>query len=223
MITTSEQTKSQVLTNVRNALSQFKKPTRLSFENQFSALQSRETPRPVVDGVLLEHFVDKLTEVKGTFEIVDQLSQVPAAIKTFLDRHKLPTQMVSGTSDLFSEIDWPADWMIEHRSAQSSDQIAVTDAVCGIAEAGSIVCVSSPNTSSTHMFLPENHIVVLKIGQLVRHLEDALQMASMHLTQSGRAVHIITGPSKTADVEQTIQYGAHGPRRLHAVVVGSST
>ena len=73
------------------------------------------------------------------------------------------------------------------------------------------------------MFLPENHIVIMDVGQLVRHLEDALRLVANNRRERSRAIHMITGPSKTADVEQTIQYGAHGPRRLHAIIVDSAT
>ena len=80
---------------------------------------------------------------------------------------------------------------------------------------------SSPEVSSTQMFLPENHVVILDAGQIVRHLEDAISICSSQDTYS-RGMHMITGPSKTADVEQTIQYGAHGPRLLHAVIINRS-
>ena len=108
---------------------------------------------------------------------------------------------------------------MECRTAYKQDVVSVTDAICAIAETGSIVIVSSPEVSSTHLFLPENHIVVFNVGQIVRHLDDALQIGSRQLVEEARGFHIITGPSKTADVEQTIQYGAHGPRRLHAIII----
>ncbi len=56
-------------------------------------------------------------------------------------------------------------------------------------------------------------------GQIVRHLEDLWAQLRARLDGMPRAVSLITGPSKTADVEQTMQYGAHGPRRLHVILV----
>ena len=130
--------------------------------------------------------------------------------------------MVMGKTSFLSNIDWPQDWKIYNRSAAKVDRVSVTGAVCAIAETGTIVIVSEPEVSSTHLYLPENHIAVFDAGQIVRHLEDALQMLSANILETSRGVHMITGPSKTADVEQTIQYGAHGPRRLHTIVISTS-
>ena len=149
--------------------------------------------------------------------------KLSAAVNDFLSAHELPAEMVMGNTDFLHTIDWPDEWKIERRTAHKSDVTSVTDAICAIAETGTILIASSPKVSATHFFLPENHVVIMDIGQLVRHLDDAMQLASQQISGHSRGIHMITGPSKTADVEQTIQYGAHGPRRLHAIFVDSST
>ena len=68
-------------------------------------------------------------------------------------------------------------------------------------------------------FLPENHIVILHIDQLVANLKDGWECALKSSDGIPRAVNFVTGPSKTADIEQTIEYGAHGPHRLNVVLV----
>ncbi len=210
------------MSDIRRALTQFSDTDRAEFKCRYDDFAAAPTPRPVVDGTLIDRFIDKHAAVNGTVEIVSSHSQVPGAVQEFLKTHDLPADMVMGDTEFLRGIDWPDDWNIERRSACKTDEVSVTDAICAIAETGTILIASSPQVSSTHLFVPENHVVVLDIGQLVRHLEDALQLVSQQVSGHSRGIHMVTGPSKTADVEQTIQYGAHGPRRLHAIFVDSS-
>ncbi len=216
--------KNQVLGDIRKALGREgdSKIDPAAVQLEYEKIRQAEVPRPVVDGVLIERFLEKHTAVHGTYRIVESYSQVPDAVAEFLNENKLPTEMVMGKTSFLSNIDWPQDWKIHNRSAVKVDRVSVTGAVCAIAETGTVVIVSEPEVSSTHLYLPENHIAVFDAGQIVRHLEDALQMLSANILETSRGVHMITGPSKTADVEQTIQYGAHGPRRLHTIVISTS-
>jgi L-lactate dehydrogenase complex protein LldG len=74
---------------------------------------------------------------------------------------------------------------------------------------------------TTLNFLPDTHFVVLKASQVVGHYEEA--WARLRAARGGavlpRSVNFITGPSRSADIEQKIQLGAHGPRNLHVVLV----
>ncbi len=94
--------------------------------------------------------------------------------------------------------------------------LAVSRARAGVAETGSLLLCSGPDTPTRLNFLPEHQILVLDPAQIVRHLEDAWALLD---ATPPRAVNLITGPSRTADVEQTIQLGAHGPRSLHILLV----
>ena len=81
-----------------------------------------------------------------------------------------------------------------------------------------MVLLSGPDSPTSLNFLPDYHVVLVRAPQLVRHIEDVWQ----RLRERGdvpRTVNFITGPSKTADVEQTLQLGAHGPRSLHVIYV----
>ncbi len=223
MVASSDAAKSRVLSDISSALAHFSDSERAEFNRRYDEICASENPRPVVDGALIDRFIDKHTAVHGTYKIVSKHSQIPMAVNDFLSAHGLPTEMVMGNTDFLQTIDWPDDWSIERRTACKTDVTSITDAICAIAETGTILIASSPKVSATHFYLPENHVVIMDIGQLVRHLDDAMQLASQQISGHSRGIHMITGPSKTADVEQTIQYGAHGPRRLHAIFVDSST
>ena len=79
--------------------------------------------------------------------------------------------------------------------------------------------LSGPEHPTTLNFLPEDHVVVLRESRIVPHLEDAWALLRKERATMPRTVNLICGPSKTGDVELVILEGAHGPRRLHVVVV----
>jgi L-lactate dehydrogenase complex protein LldG len=80
-----------------------------------------------------------------------------------------------------------------------------------------MVC-SGPRSPSTINFLPETEVVVLPADAVVGAMEDALAQVRRSGTMP-RTINFITGPSRTGDIEQRIEMGAHGPRRLHIVIV----
>ena len=102
--------------------------------------------------------------------------------------------------------------------------MSLTPCLAAIAETGTLMLVSGADTPTTLNFLPDTHIVVLRAGQVVAGYEDAWDLvrgrgAGGDPPAWPRTVNLITGPSRTGDIEQRIQLGAHGPRRLHVVLV----
>ncbi len=110
---------------------------------------------------------------------------------------------------------------VEIGKAEASDQASLTGAFAGVAETGTLLLVSGPQAPTTLNFLPETHIAVLRASRMVGPYEDAWERVRARYGRGGlpRTVNFITGPSRTADIEQTIQLGAHGPRRLHIVLI----
>ena len=78
---------------------------------------------------------------------------------------------------------------------------------------------SGADTPSTLNFLPDTHVVVLKAEDVVGPYEDALDRVRARGNGMPRTINFVTGPSRTGDIEQQIQLGAHGPRRLHILLV----
>ncbi len=212
----------KVFADVKRSIMQQQTALKAAVTAQYQSVHASLAPRPVVDGILIERLIQKHTAVHGTVAVVSALSEVPDAVSAFLSIHGLPAKMVMSSTEWMLGLDWNPDWEMECRRTSAEDAAAVTDVVCAVAESGTFVIASSADVSSTQMFLPENHVVIVDAGQIVRHLDDALTVCAERIAASARGVHMITGPSKTADVEQTLQYGAHGPRRLHAVIVDSA-
>ncbi len=79
---------------------------------------------------------------------------------------------------------------------------------------------SGPQTPTTLNFLPENHVVVVRASQVVGAYEEVWdRLRAANPAALPRTVNMITGPSRTGDIELRLELGAHGPRRLHIVLI----
>jgi L-lactate dehydrogenase complex protein LldG len=90
----------------------------------------------------------------------------------------------------------------------------VEEVFAGIAETGSIVCASVEGRAVQASLLPSHHIAILPAAKIYETLEEFF--ASLKVPPTNIA--IITGPSRTADIELTLAMGVHGPERLDIIV-----
>ncbi|MGH7887874.1 MAG: LutC/YkgG family protein, partial [Candidatus Binatia bacterium] len=119
-----------------------------------------------------------------------------------------------------TQLDWTAQGMnVAARPAKGSDLVGITGAFCAIAETGTLVLLSGEDTPPATSLLPETHIAVVRITRIVKGMEEAWVLLRSERSTMPRAVNFISGPSRTADIEQTIVLGAHGPYRMHIVLV----
>ena len=139
-------------------------------------------------------------------------------VARYLAAHSLPATAV-GWPEL-ADCDWErAGVSFAQRPAREDDAVGVTGAYCGVAETGSLVLLSGPRSPLAASLLPETHVVVMPAARLVATLEDVWARLREERRDAPRAVHLVSGPSRTADIEQTVTLGAHGPYRVHAVIV----
>jgi L-lactate dehydrogenase complex protein LldG len=119
---------------------------------------------------------------------------------------------------------WQSRPLIEISAGPSAgdDPVSLCHAEAGVAETGTLMMASGPQGPSTLNFLPETEIVLLPAERVVGGMEQAWQALRARLPggQLPRTVNFITGPSRSADIGLKLQMGAHGPRRLHIIVVG---
>lgn len=173
----------------------------------------------VPESDLAERFERKLAAADGTAQRVRGTHAVAPAVRDYLQNRGLESRLVLAADDVLADIEWPPELAIERRAAKADDAVSVTGAFCAVAETGTVVLLSGPASPTTLNFLPEDHIVVFPTIRIVRHIEDAWARLRAEHESVPRVVNFVTGPSRTADVEQTLQVGAHGPRRLHVILV----
>ena len=174
----------------------------------------------------LELFATMARELAASVARVEAAEQVPQAVAEFLKSENLPAQLRMAPDPELQALPWDQQSLLEitEGPARESDPISVTGALAGIAETGTLMLLSGAAGPTTLNFLPETHIVVLPADRVVAAYEDGWDLVRQAHGpgQMPRTVNFITGPSRTADIEQTIQLGAHGPRRLHIVLVGKA-
>jgi L-lactate dehydrogenase complex protein LldG len=172
----------------------------------------------------LDLFVRIVEAAAGTVERVADPAGIPAAIATFLRAHNLPLAIRHGEDPLLESVPWGRAGTLEVRRGPSDgrDLAAVSHAFAAVAETGTLVLTSGPDNPTTLNFLPDVHIVVVSAGDVAGGFESVMARLRERFGAGvmPRAVNLITGPSRSADIEQTLILGAHGPRKLHVIVVG---
>ena len=150
-------------------------------------------------------------------------AEVPGEVSAFLARNNLPASIAMAPSPQLEGYDWAGQKMLSIRRGrgEGSDQVSVTGAFAGIAETGTLVMASGPDHPVSLNLLPDTHIVVLREADIVGGYEDVWGRLRERYGKDcmPRTVNTITGPSRTGDIEQTIELGAHGPRRMHILMV----
>ena len=147
----------------------------------------------------------------------------PAEIARFLRESNCAATLRMGDDPRLAAMPWGETSLeILHGASDGGDLNAVSAAFAGIAETGTLALVSGPDNPTTLNFLADNHIVVLPREAVEADYEGvfARLRGSYGKGAAPRTLNFITGPSRSADIEQTLLLGAHGPRRLHILIVG---
>jgi L-lactate dehydrogenase complex protein LldG len=178
----------------------------------------QQGPRPHVDGDLLARFKRKSEALSTTVDVVAEWRSVPVAVAGYLTANQLPTKavgwpLVAGHAWREAGIDFEA------RGAVDADLVGITGCFCAIAETGTLMLLSGPDTPGSVSLLPETHVAIVAASRLVPGMEEAWNLVRSERGELPRAVNFISGPSRTGDIEQTIVLGAHGPYRVHVVIV----
>lgn len=160
----------------------------------------------------------------ATTSSVASYADIPRTVATYLREHNLPASIRVGDDERLAGAGWDKERTLEvrHGASDGGDMAAVSHALAGIAETGTVALASGTDNPTTLNFLPDHHIVVLKASDIEGDLEsiwDRLR-ARFGKGEMPRALNLVTGPSRSGDIEQKILLGAHGPRALHLIIVG---
>ncbi|HTV45777.1 MAG TPA: lactate utilization protein [Stellaceae bacterium] len=175
----------------------------------------------------IDLFVAMAEGVQATVTRVASPAAVPAAVVQYLAAENLPADLVMAPDPGLDAIPWHSRPLLQLRRgpAEPADAVSLTPCFAAVAETGTLMLVSGADTPTTLNFLPDTHIAVVRADQVVATYEEGWDRlrAAVPGEAAGarlpRTVNFITGPSRTGDIEQRIVLGAHGPRRLHIVVI----
>ncbi len=172
-------------------------------------------------------FVRNVEKEYGTVERLADLAAVPGAVADYLARQNLPTDLVVGPHPELLALPWSERPLLRLHTgrAEATDVVGVQQAFAAVAETGTLMLPSAPVRPTTLNLLVETEIILLRASRIVGAYEEAWDLLRA-AQQDGetarfmpRNVMLVTGPSRSADIEQTLELGAHGPRRLHIVLI----
>jgi L-lactate dehydrogenase complex protein LldG len=166
-------------------------------------------------------FVRNLEKEFGTVTRVAAPEAVPEAVADYLAAQNLPSTLAMAPHPELKAIPWQLRPLLEIREgrAHATDAVSVQHGYAAIAETGTMMLPSAPERPTTLNLLADTEIVVLRASRIVGAYEDAWDTLRAELAGMPRNVMLVTGPSRSADIEQTLELGAHGPRRLHVVLI----
>jgi L-lactate dehydrogenase complex protein LldG len=175
------------------------------------------------DAARVDLFCQQAEKAAATVERVTSAAHVPSAVAAYLRGRNLPAQIRMGADERLRALPWAQEHTIEIRDGASDgmDEVGVSHAFAGIAETATVVLPSGADNPTTINFLPDHHIVVVKASEIAGDLETAFARVRERFGkgQMPRVVNLVTGPSRSGDIEQKLLLGAHGPRALHLIVV----
>ena len=183
----------------------------------------KQGPRPAVAADSVTRFLARATDMASTVEHVANLDAVPAAVASYL------ATLGSAGEAARSGVCWPrfatlgwtqAGLTVESRPTVGHDTLGITGCFCAIAETGTLVMASGMQTPSATFLLTDTHVAIVLADQVVPGMEEAFARIRSEQGAMPRALNLVSGPSRTGDIEQTIVLGAHGPRRMHVILVG---
>lgn len=166
----------------------------------------------------IARFIAECDRLKTSAVHLASLQEVPGEIARYIAEEKLAPQLVGWPQ--FASLDWNAAGVtFEPRPAQGDDLIGLTGCFCAIGETGTLLLLGARDTPKATALLPETHICVVPRHRVVATMEDAFDWMRREVGEPPRSTFFVSGPSRTADIEQTIIIGAHGPYRVHVILV----
>ena len=170
----------------------------------------------------IDLFQQQAETALATLTRVPSYKDVPSAIADYLRTNNLPARLRVGDDPRLKDLDWSETALdLLHGPSDGQDLAGLNHAFAGVAETGTLVMTASAENPTTLNFLPDYALVVLDAKDIKGDYESMWEQLRQTYGKGTmpRVVNWITGPSRSGDIEQVILLGAHGPRRLHIVMV----
>lgn len=214
--------RTRIIERVRQAIGS--EDTGGGIEATFQSLCEESTDAPVQPDLSPEDTVSRfMAEAQRNGAIVTELENLGQVQPWLLEQAKaLATPLTLSLSPWVTEQerDW-GPFQVTRSAPQPFDSWGLVRAHSAMAETGTVMSLSRECPSGL-LFLVERLVVLIDRQDIVRFQEDAWDRL-LDGQRLPRTVNLITGPSRTADIEQQIQIGAHGPRRADYLIVESLT
>ncbi len=177
-------------------------------------------PQPGIARVTdpVRQFRRECDRLETTYGETQSLAGVPNEVANYLDANDLERRVLVWHE--LAGLDWAGAGIgMDDHAAQGTDRTGVTGCFCAIAETGTVLLLSGPATPKATALVPDTHICIVRRSRIVATMEDSFALLRSEAGELPRATWFVSGPSRTADIEQTLVIGAHGPYRVHVILV----
>lgn len=219
--------RSKILGNIRKTMNNSDKAQ----AGRFAAVDARlRAQRPNViparaggdAKALLDLFITQAEQAGATTALINGPDDLPRAVLAYLSGTAVPPRLRVAPHAMLKNISWSKQPSLDVAFGVTTgdDEAALSMAFAGVAETGTLVLHSGPESPTTLNFLPDHHLVVLPVSVLAGTYEKA--WTALRKAGNGampRTVNWVTGPSRSGDIDQTLLMGAHGPRSLHILIL----
>lgn len=208
-----------IFNRIRKAQNRSAEPTQAERDAVQDYLRRHpQGPRPNTGSDVVQRFKQQALRMSDTVAEVAAMHDVPAAATGYLDSIGIAKSAIAWKT--LDDLPWrQAGMQIEFRPPKNEDLVGITGSFCAVAETGTLMLLSGPETYASASLLSETHIAIVAASRIVAGMEDAFALARNERGELPRATNFISGPSRTGDIEQTIVLGAHGPYRVHVIIV----
>lgn len=158
-------------------------------------------------------FAERATAVNAEVRILNNAGEIPAAIADLLRGKNLPAEIHIAPDAPAMDV----GALAVKRTPPGPDDAALTSAPFAIAETGTLAYPATAENPASWHFRPGFEIAVLKASDIVPHMENVI--ARVKAKGLPHTLNFVTGPSRTGDIEQTLELGAHGPKALAILIV----
>ena len=223
----SQRSRDRILSRIRASFGRSDGPG-LAERKQAEAYLQRHAvgPKPpIADSDKIPRFVAQSARLSATIDRAQRRDQIPDIVGRYCGQHGLPLRAVAWPA--LQDLAWAASGLqVEFRAPvrdePEPDLIGITGCFAAVAETGTLAMLSGPETPASMTLLPETHIAVVPQDRVFHHMEDVFERLRAERGLMPRALNFISGPSRTADIEQTLVLGAHGPYRVHLILLESN-
>lgn len=208
-----------IFARIRKAQNRPPEPEQAELDQVKHYLAQHESgPKPDIGADLVERFRQQALRTSQTIDEVDNFNDVPAAAARYLAGLGLGTKAIAWQT--LTDLPWAHSGLeVAFRPPVNEDLVGITGCFCAVAETGTLMMLSGADTFASAALLPETHIAIVPMQRILGSIEDAFALAQSERGVLPRATNFISGPSRTGDIEQTIVLGAHGPYRVHLILV----
>jgi L-lactate dehydrogenase complex protein LldG len=180
-----------------------------------SATRPAPYAAPAGDRDLVATFSAHAQSANAEIRLLDSAADIPAQVADILRARNLPAAIHLAPESPLAELPWSdTPGLTVQCSAPGPDDAALATADYAIAETGTLVYCAATGAPASWHFRPGLEIAIVKADAILPHLENVLARGRLPHT-----VNLVTGPSRTGDIEQTLELGAHGPKGLVVLIV----